>query len=197
MRVFPANRKRLVDLDILTGFDAAATENALVGVVPIERIRRIHRESFWFEGGFLMLDGQEFGGVVNRAVAVIVVADRTVEQVVAQDSVEGLPPGSKRVVGFRRNVHAVGDLSGASPDEVSVDLDHAGIAGLERAELRVITDLRNLNICLIEKIDEPDAGFGIYKCAVDTNPSHHWFSSKLRARHSLFVRQRSSLSGDS
>jgi hypothetical protein len=107
-----------------------------------------------------MLDGQEPGGVVCHAVSVVIVADRAVEQVVAQDSSEGFLPGSDRARRFCRNLHAIDDLSCASPDEVSVNLDHAGIAGLNRAELRVITNLRNLGPYLVEKIDEA-SGLGI------------------------------------
>jgi hypothetical protein len=38
MRIFPIDRKRLVHLKVLAGFDAATAENALLWVVAIERV---------------------------------------------------------------------------------------------------------------------------------------------------------------
>ena len=41
VRVFPVNRERFVYLEVLAGFDAAPTKNALLWVVAIERIRMV------------------------------------------------------------------------------------------------------------------------------------------------------------
>ena len=47
MRIFPVDRKRLVHLDVLAGLDAAAAENALIGIVAIERIGTCRPRTAW------------------------------------------------------------------------------------------------------------------------------------------------------
>jgi hypothetical protein len=39
--IFPMDRERLIDLQILASFNTAAAENALIGIVSVERIRVI------------------------------------------------------------------------------------------------------------------------------------------------------------
>src|ERR1700677_4443017 len=90
MRIFPVNGQRLIDLEGLAGLHTAPAENTLVGIVAIEGIRHIHFIGLLLVGDFLMLNREQLGGVMYRAVAVVVVADRTVEQMVAEDAVKGL-----------------------------------------------------------------------------------------------------------
>jgi hypothetical protein len=64
----------------------------LIGIVAIEGIRHIHFVRLWLVGYFLMLDREEARGVMHGTVAAVVVADGTVEQMVAEDAVKGLAP---------------------------------------------------------------------------------------------------------
>ena len=90
-----------------------------------------------------MLYVEVFGGVVDGAVLVVVVADGAVEHVVLQDAVEGLALGD--VHGFARCLdgHARSDVCRAGARQLAVDLDHAGVAALDRTHLREVADLRH------------------------------------------------------
>src|SRR4051812_7352795 len=88
MWVFPADREGLIHLNVLAGLNAAPTKDALVWIVAIKWIRRVDLVRFGFEWDFLVLNGQELRGVMDGAVAVIVVADGAVEHVVAENPVE-------------------------------------------------------------------------------------------------------------
>src|SRR5256885_16534342 len=79
IRIFPVDREGFVDLDVLTGFHAAATENALIGIVTIEGISVIDFVRLRSERDSLMLNGEQLRGVMNSAIAIVVVADRAVE----------------------------------------------------------------------------------------------------------------------
>ena len=105
MRILPVDRKRFVHLHVLAGFDAAAAENALVGIVAIERIGVVDLVRLGLEGDFLVLDREHLGRVVDRAVAVVVVADRAVEQVILEDAIERLALRGRRRGGLRRDLH--------------------------------------------------------------------------------------------
>src|SRR5207253_1253016 len=45
--IFPVDRKRFVDLDVLAGFYAAPAQDALIGIVAIERVGVIHLVWLW------------------------------------------------------------------------------------------------------------------------------------------------------
>jgi hypothetical protein len=70
---------------------------------------------------------------MNCAIAVIVVANGTVEKVVPKDAVERL--SSSRFYGRRTgdNLHPFRDTGPASPSELAVYFHSACIAGLDRA----------------------------------------------------------------
>ena len=158
VRVFPANRKRLIHLNILAGLDAAAAKDALVGIVAIKRIRRVHLVGFRFERDFLMLDGEKPRGVMDCAVTVVVVADRAVEHVIAENPVERFPLSGDRPCGSRGNVHPGRDVGGAGPDQFAVHLHHARVAGLNRAKLRVIANLGNFRAGAVDEVNETFIG---------------------------------------
>ena len=103
IRVLPADGQSFVDLEILTSFDTTAAQNALVGIVAIERVGAVDFVGFGFEWETLVLDGQHPGGVVNHAVAVIVVADGAIEEVIAQNTIERFR--SRRLSPSRRDLH--------------------------------------------------------------------------------------------
>src|SRR5258708_32975432 len=105
MRIFPADRKRLVDLYILTSLDAAATKDALIWIVSVKWVRVVHFVRLRLERNLLMLDGHQLGRVVHRAILVVIVADRAVKHVVAQNAVECFPLSGDRSWGSCGNVH--------------------------------------------------------------------------------------------
>ena len=77
---------------------------------------------------------QQLRGVVHRAVAVVVVADRAIEQVVAEDAVERLALRLLRPRRLGRHLHAVRSRRRAGPHQLAVHLHHAGVAGLDRSQ---------------------------------------------------------------
>ncbi len=89
MRGLPVDGEGLVDLHVLAGLDAAAAEDALVGIIPIEGIGHVLLVWFGSVLARLVLYVEFGGGVVDGAVLVVVVADRAIEHVVLQDAVEG------------------------------------------------------------------------------------------------------------
>jgi hypothetical protein len=102
-----------------------------------------------------MLDGQQFGGVVYRAIPVVIVANGAIEQVISQNPVERFPLGGLRFGGFRQDVHSGGGFGGASTHQLAIHLNHASVTALNWTELRVITNLRKLSADSINEIDEP------------------------------------------
>src|SRR5882724_5721531 len=95
--VFPVDGKRFVDLDVLTSLYAAAAQNALIGIVAIERIRVIDFVGFRMKRDALMFDGQQLRRVMDSAIAIVVVANGAVEQMVAKNAIEGLHLRSRRL----------------------------------------------------------------------------------------------------
>src|ERR1700674_696848 len=91
MRILPVNRKGFIHLHVLACFDAPAAKNALLWVVAIEGIRMILFVRLGMIGDRLMLDAQQSFRVVNCAVPVVVVAHGAVENVIAENAVEGFP----------------------------------------------------------------------------------------------------------
>ena len=88
IRIFPVDGQRFIDLDVLAGLYAAATENALIGIVAVERIGVIDLVGLRSKWDSLMLDGQQLRRVMDGAVAIVVVAHRAVEHVVAEYSIK-------------------------------------------------------------------------------------------------------------
>src|ERR1700730_1213749 len=90
MRILPVNGKGFVDLQILAGFDTPAAKNTLLRVVAVERVGMVLFVGLGMIRNGLMLHGQQFFGIVNGAVAVVVVAHGAVENVIAKNPAEGL-----------------------------------------------------------------------------------------------------------
>src|SRR6267378_7858129 len=82
--VFPINRKCFIYLDVLACFYTSTTQKALVRIIAIERIRIVDLVRLGPKRNLLVFDGQQFGCVVNSAVAVIVIANGAVKKVVTQ-----------------------------------------------------------------------------------------------------------------
>src|SRR5712692_6201820 len=90
MRILPADGESLVYLQILAGLDAATAQNTLVGIVAVEGIGVVYLVRLGLEWQALVLDCHHLRGVVDHAVAVVVVADRAIEKVIPQDAVKRL-----------------------------------------------------------------------------------------------------------
>ena len=89
MEILPIDAQRFIDLEGLTRLNTASAKNALVRIVAIEGVGYIHFIWLGLVGDLLVLNCEQVGGVVHGAVAVVVVANRTVEHVVAEDAIEG------------------------------------------------------------------------------------------------------------
>src|SRR6266404_46531 len=133
MVIFPTDRECFIHLQRLAGLYAAATQNTLVGVVPIEWVGIVD----WVRLGtiryLLMFDFQQFRCVMNRAVAVVVVANGTVEKVVPKDAVERFSSSGFCPRRTGDNLHPGRDGGTASASEPAVHFHQAGIAGLDGA----------------------------------------------------------------
>src|SRR5260221_11903054 len=88
MRIFPADRERLVDFNILASLHATSAENTLIRIVSVKWVRVIDFVRLRLERNLLMLDGHQLGRVVYRAVPVVVVADGAVEHVIPKNPIE-------------------------------------------------------------------------------------------------------------
>jgi hypothetical protein len=152
--VLPANGQRFIHLNVLASLDAAAAKNALIRIVSVERVREIRFVRLGLEGNFLMLHREHFCRVVDRAIPVVIVADRAVEHVVAEDPVERLTLCGVGPWGLGGNLHASGNSGCACSDKLPVDLDHAGVTRLNRAELGMITNVGNFGASSQKEINE-------------------------------------------
>src|ERR1700676_1764181 len=88
VRIFPVDRKRFVDLDVLASLYAAATKNALIGIVAIKRIGVIDFVGLRPKRNSLMLNGQQLRCVMNGAIAVVIVTDGAIKKMVAEDAIK-------------------------------------------------------------------------------------------------------------
>ncbi len=172
MGALPIDGEGLVDLDVLAGFDAATAEDALVGVVAIEGVGHVLLVRFGSVGSVLVFYIEVFGGVMDSAVLVVVVADGAVEHVVLEDAVEGLALGDVDCFTGGLDGHAGGDGCGAGADEFAVDFNHASVAALDGAHLLEIADVRDGLLyagfgAAIEQVEEEFAGVGGDSDAVD------------------------------
>ncbi len=78
----PGDGQRFVHLHILAGLHAAPAKDALVGIVAIKRIGVVLRIRLLAVLAHLVLYVELARGVVHRAVAVIVVANRAIQVVI-------------------------------------------------------------------------------------------------------------------
>jgi len=144
MRILPVDGERFVDFKVLAGLDAAATKDALVRILPVKRVRGVDLVRLLCEWDFLMIHREHLGRVVHRAVAVMVVADRAVEHMVLEQTVERFPLRGVSPGGLGLHLHPGRNLCAASAPKLAVDLHHASVARLNRAELMMVTHTRDL-----------------------------------------------------
>ena len=111
---FPANRKGLIHFYRLAGLYTLPAEDTLARVIAIERVGHVHFIRFWREGVVLMLNVQLECRVVDPAILVVVVADRAVEHMVAENHIERLRPRILGTPGVSHHIlHAGGSSSPA------------------------------------------------------------------------------------
>jgi|GEM_PF-4290821 len=91
MLIFPADRECFVYLDVLAGLDASAAKNALLRIATIKWVRVVLFIRFRTIGNGLMLEGQQFFRIVDRAVSVVVVAHGAIKYVIAKNPIECFP----------------------------------------------------------------------------------------------------------
>src|SRR5260370_12875476 len=115
MIVFPTYRKCFIYLQGLAGLYAAATQNTLVGVVPIEWVGIVDFIGLRSIRSLLVLNLQQLRCVMNRAVAVVVVANGTVEKVVPQDAVEHFASSRFSLPRTGDNSHPASHRGSATP----------------------------------------------------------------------------------
>ena len=101
-----------------------------------------------------MFNSQQLCRVVHGAIAVTVVANCAVKQVVAENPIECFALSFTRCGGIRSNTQAWRYLGGASTHELAVDLNHACVAGLNGTKLRVIANLSQLNATAVDHVDQ-------------------------------------------
>ena len=109
---------------------------------------------------------------MDSAIAIVVVAHRAIEKVIAEDAIESFHLGSGSLLRLRGDVHSIGNLGRACPDQAAVCLYHAGVTRLNRAELRVVANMRNRDVRAVEQINQELIGFGFSNDAVNRNLGH-------------------------
>src|SRR3984893_18449853 len=172
MSILPVDRKGLIDLNVLAGFDASAAKNALLRVVAVERVRVILFVRLGMKRNRLMFNAQQSFGFVNSAVSVVVVAHGAVENMIAENAVKRLPLCRTSLLGFCPDLHPRGNAGPARSHELPVDLYHACVTRLDRTKLRVIAHLRNLHPCSIDDIDQAFAACRFLNYTIDCYADH-------------------------
>jgi len=114
------------------GLIAEIAENALVEVVAIERICAIDLVRFRSEWDPLVLNSQQFRRVMDDAVAVVVVADRAVQHVIAQNAIECFHLGRLCLRRLREDRHSIGDWGCTGSNQSAIHFHHARVTRLNR-----------------------------------------------------------------
>ena len=138
--------QRLVDLDVLAGLDTAATENALVGIVGVEGVGMILVVRLALE--FVALDRRIDLriGVVQRAVAGVVLAQRAVQLVLGHQPIHAFLARGLGLGYLAGDFEPVARFQRAAAHQLAVDLNPADVAGLRRAQRAVITDVGKVDV---------------------------------------------------
>jgi len=104
---------------------------------------------------------------VNGTVLVVVIADRAIELVILENDIHRRAAGRLGALRSDQNFGAVFHAKGAGADQFTVYFYLAGVAGLNRSELRVVTNLRKCRAMPINDIDQQFAGFGVNDEAIE------------------------------
>jgi hypothetical protein len=161
VRIFPVDGQGFVHLQVLACFNASPAKNALVWVVAVKGIRQIYFIRLGLVGDFLVFDRKKSRRIVNRAVAVAVVADRAIQEMIAQYAVKCLALRSARARRRGDDINAIRGQRAASPGQFAIHLDHTSVAGLNRSKLGVVTNLGYSRTRPVENIDQPFPGLDL------------------------------------
>jgi hypothetical protein len=159
MRIFPIDGECFVDLNVLARLHAPAAKHALIRIVYIKRVRSVDFVRLGLERDFLMFDLQHLGRVVNGAIPVVVVANRTIQHVVSEYPIERLALRGICPDGLRLNCHPIADGGCARSDQFPVHLGQTSVTAFDWAKLMMITDRRNLYAAPNQEVDEE---FGLF-----------------------------------
>jgi hypothetical protein len=72
------------------------------------------------------------------------------------------------------------NFGSAGSNQAAVMFNHARVTRLDRAELRVIVDVRNGVTCTLDHIDEKFAGLGFLNGTINLNIDHDLSSTQPR-----------------
>ena len=112
---------------------------------------------------------------MDGAISIIVVADRAIEKVIAENAIESFHLGSGSLRRPRRDGHPISNFGRAGPGESAVCFHHACVTRLNWAELWVIADVRNRSSCALDQIDEKFVGLRFSNNAVKIDFHHDVF----------------------
>src|ERR1700733_4171406 len=159
MFALPIDRKCLIHLNVLARFNTTPTQNALVWVVAVERIRHVLLIGLRHIRPRLVLYVEFCGRVVDRAIAIVVVAHGAVQHVVLQNAVERLALRDVDSLACCFHLHPRSHAGRTRPHQFAIHLYHARIAALDRPHLLDIADLWHSLLCIhrsaaIQQIDQ-------------------------------------------
>jgi hypothetical protein len=177
--IFPVDRERFIDFDVLTCLHAPATEDALIGIVAVERIRVIDLVRLRSKRDSLVLNGQQLRRVMDGAIAIVVIADRAIKKVITEDAIKGFHLGGRGLCRFCGDCHSIGNSDRAGTDKAAVRFHHACVTRLNRAELRVVADLGDRAASTVEQINQELVGLGLLNDAINLNIDHSFSSIQL------------------
>jgi hypothetical protein len=94
---------------------------------------------------------------------------------VAENPVECLDTRSLGCSSRGDDSHALLDDGRAGPNEFAIDIDDAGVAGLDWPQLGVIAHLRQGQSGTIDYVDQTFAWFRLSSCTIDGDVKHNRF----------------------
>ena len=109
---------------------------------------------------------------MNGAVAIVVITDRAVEHVIAENAVVCLSLRGIGGLGSCIDDETVGNRSRTGSEKLPANLNHAGVACLNWTKLRVITDLGNFAASAIDNVYQSLTGLGFLDRTVNRDTDH-------------------------
>jgi hypothetical protein len=109
---------------------------------------------------------------MDGAITIVIVTDRAIKKVVAEDAIERFHLGGRCLRRLCGNSHSIGDFGRAGPHQSAFDFNHAGVTGLNRTELRVVADVGNRPANAVDQIYEKFVDLGFMLDTVNRNLDH-------------------------
>jgi hypothetical protein len=101
----------------------------------------------------LVLYLQHLSRVVDRAIPVVIVANRAVKHVIAENPIECFPLRTVSPARFRLHLHAFDNRHRAGALELTIHFDQASVTGLDRAQLMMIANCRYFCVTPLKQIN--------------------------------------------